>query len=43
MPDLIDALDTYRLKQQPPINRAAAIRQFVTEALKRRGLLKAAR
>jgi hypothetical protein len=35
----IDAIDLYRLEQQPSINRAAAIRQFVIEALKRRGLL----
>jgi hypothetical protein len=43
MPDLIDALDAYRLSQSPPINRAAALRQFAIEALKRRGLLKVAR
>jgi hypothetical protein len=36
---VIDAIDTYRLEQQPVINRAAAIRQFVVEALKRRKLI----
>jgi hypothetical protein len=39
-PDITEALDTYRLEQQPPINRAAAIRQFVVEALKRRKLIR---
>jgi hypothetical protein len=40
---VIDAIDYFRLEQQPPINRAATIRQFVVEALKRRGLLKVER
>jgi hypothetical protein len=39
-PAVIDAIDAFRTEQQPVINRAAAIRQFVVEALKRRGMLK---
>jgi hypothetical protein len=42
-PDLLAAMDTFRLNQKSPVNRAAVLRQFAIEALKRRGLLKTAK
>jgi hypothetical protein len=38
-PDLLAAVDAYRLEQCPPINRAAALRRIAVEFLNRRGFL----